>query len=272
MQTPAKAVMCQGTAWHSEQYWFHDGSIPSQVGGDLLFWGLAPATDGGETLLDQLISSLYWADPPLGFPLRTMPSPAISMAKKKKPCTALLPTFLSRVWFRFQLGSSNSCLLISPSPDHWLRAVPSSNLFFPRHHSFPNRVSNWLFIIIISTSLCSISVPWPGIEPAYPAMEAQSPNHWTARAVPSQLFSKPTSMGTAPPQLGPCDGDHQALLIGRHTAGGRLREGLEHKLLPETSVPRKQEKRSYTYVSITLAPQKPRGGLQWFLPPSPYRK
>ena len=191
---------------------------------------------------------------------------------KTKPCTALLPTFLSRVWFRFQLGSSNSCLLISPSPDHWLRAVPSSNLFFPRHHSFPNRVSSWLFIIIISTSLCSISVPWPGIEPAYPAMEAQSPNHWTARAVPSQLFSKPTSMGTAPPRLGPCDGDHQALLIGRHTAGGRLREGLEHKLLPETSVPRKQEKRSYTYVSITLAPQKPRGGLQWFLPPSPYRK
>ena len=31
---------------------------------------------------------------------------------------------------------------------------------------------------------CGILVPQPGIEPAPPAVEAQSPNHWTAREVP----------------------------------------------------------------------------------------
>ena len=31
---------------------------------------------------------------------------------------------------------------------------------------------------------CGILVPWPGIEPVAPAVEAQSPNHWTAREVP----------------------------------------------------------------------------------------
>ena len=31
---------------------------------------------------------------------------------------------------------------------------------------------------------CRILVPRPGIEPMPPAVEAQSPNHWTAREVP----------------------------------------------------------------------------------------
>ena len=31
---------------------------------------------------------------------------------------------------------------------------------------------------------CGISVPRPGIEPGPPAVEAQSPNHWTAREFP----------------------------------------------------------------------------------------
>ena len=80
-------------------------------------------------------------------------------------------------------------------------------------------------------------------------------------------------MGTAPPQSGLCDGDHQALLRGRHTAGGRLQEGLEHKLLPETNMPRRQEKRSYTYdVPITLAPQKPCGGAPVVPPTIPLPK
>ena len=30
---------------------------------------------------------------------------------------------------------------------------------------------------------CRILVPWPGIEPRPPAVEAPSPNHWTAREV-----------------------------------------------------------------------------------------
>ena len=32
-----------------------------------------------------------------------------------------------------------------------------------------------------------ILVPRPGIEPVAPAVEAQSPNHWTAREVPRFL-------------------------------------------------------------------------------------
>ena len=35
---------------------------------------------------------------------------------------------------------------------------------------------------------CGILVPRPGIEPAPPALEAQSLNHWTAREVPRWLF------------------------------------------------------------------------------------
>ena len=32
---------------------------------------------------------------------------------------------------------------------------------------------------------CGILVPQPGMEPVPPAAEAQSPNHWTAREVPT---------------------------------------------------------------------------------------
>ena len=44
------------------------------------------------------------------------------------------------------------------------------------------------FIIIIFWSHCAawgILVPQPGIEPVAPAVEAQSPNHWTAREFPT---------------------------------------------------------------------------------------
>ena len=36
--------------------------------------------------------------------------------------------------------------------------------------------------------VCGILVPWQGIEPVPPAVEAQSPNHWTAREVPANSF------------------------------------------------------------------------------------
>ena len=35
---------------------------------------------------------------------------------------------------------------------------------------------------------CGISVPSPGIEPAPPALEARSLNHWTARELPSRFI------------------------------------------------------------------------------------
>ena len=42
----------------------------------------------------------------------------------------------------------------------------------------------YLFIFGHVTQACEILVPQPGIEPLPPAVEAQSPNHWTAREVP----------------------------------------------------------------------------------------
>ena len=35
---------------------------------------------------------------------------------------------------------------------------------------------------------CRILVPWPGVEPMPPAVEAWLPDHWTAREVPSSQF------------------------------------------------------------------------------------
>ena len=51
----------------------------------------------------------------------------------------------------------------------------------------------FLFILLFYTffwlrrEACGISVPWLGIEPGPPAVKAPSPNHWTAREVPSFL-------------------------------------------------------------------------------------
>ena len=53
------------------------------------------------------------------------------------------------------------------------RTVPVCILFFffwPHHAAF------------------GIVVPWPGIKPGPPAVEARSPNHWTAREFPQFTF------------------------------------------------------------------------------------
>ena len=38
----------------------------------------------------------------------------------------------------------------------------------------------------LSYAASSILVPWPGIEPGPPAVDMQSPNHWTAKEIPSK--------------------------------------------------------------------------------------
>ena len=43
------------------------------------------------------------------------------------------------------------------------------------------------FILFGHATACWILVPWPGSEPMPPAVEAQSPNHWTAREFPERL-------------------------------------------------------------------------------------
>ena len=44
------------------------------------------------------------------------------------------------------------------------------------------------FLFWPQQAACRILVPQPMIEPVPPAIEAQSPNHWTAREVPVRLF------------------------------------------------------------------------------------
>ena len=49
--------------------------------------------------------------------------------------------------------------------------------FLPHSESFS-------FFFSLHRAACRILVPWPGMEPTPPAVEAQSPNYWTARQVP----------------------------------------------------------------------------------------
>ena len=44
-------------------------------------------------------------------------------------------------------------------------------------------VESFLFLAVLMAA-CGISVPRPGIEPAPPAVETQSLNHWTTRKIP----------------------------------------------------------------------------------------
>ena len=43
----------------------------------------------------------------------------------------------------------------------------------------------WLFFFFsFALCICSILVPWPGIQPMFPEVGSHSPNHWTAREFP----------------------------------------------------------------------------------------
>ena len=44
------------------------------------------------------------------------------------------------------------------------------------------------FFFFSCTVVCGILVPWPGIRPVPPALEAWSLNHWTAREVPVYMY------------------------------------------------------------------------------------
>ena len=46
----------------------------------------------------------------------------------------------------------------------------------------------YLFIYLFCHVSCGILVPRPGVQPAPPAVEAWSLNHWTTREVPKWLF------------------------------------------------------------------------------------
>ena len=55
----------------------------------------------------------------------------------------------------------------------------------PALHTFASRILGLsLFFFWPRSPACGILVPWPGIKPVPPAVEAQSPNQWTASEVP----------------------------------------------------------------------------------------
>ena len=46
------------------------------------------------------------------------------------------------------------------------------------------------FFVMALLQVVGILVPQPGMEPAPPALETQSPNHWTTREAPRSSFIK----------------------------------------------------------------------------------
>ena len=52
------------------------------------------------------------------------------------------------------------------------------------------------FIFWPCHAACGILVPWPGMEPAPPALEGQSLKHWTPREVPASFYSSPVFFST----------------------------------------------------------------------------
>ena len=52
------------------------------------------------------------------------------------------------------------------------------------HLGWLNHIVVFVFNFWPCHATCGILVPWPGIEPAPPALEARGHNHWTAREVP----------------------------------------------------------------------------------------
>ena len=53
-----------------------------------------------------------------------------------------------------------------------------------------NHFAVHLKLTLYCKSTCGILVPHPGIEPVPPALEAQSPNRWTAGEFPGNSFFK----------------------------------------------------------------------------------
>ena len=87
---------------------------------------------------------------------------------------------------------AESCPLRQPHLSHGVLAMAPPGSQEPTMH-----VSFFFFFFWPR----GILVPWPGIEPVPPAVEAQSPNHWTAREFPhAHLF--PTLPSRRWPNIG----------------------------------------------------------------------
>ena len=86
------------------------------------------------------------------------------------PLSFLLPP-LPHIWCPFTL----SAVLLPLAPRNTYRTA---------HQTYP-----LLFFFLTTQWAFRILVPWPGIEPVPPTVEAQSPNHWTTGEVPKPTLS-----------------------------------------------------------------------------------
>ena len=63
-------------------------------------------------------------------------------------------------------------------------------VFWASQIHFFSQIRKAFFFFLQCHLACGILVPWPGIKPTPPALEAQSLNHWTNREVPIIIFLK----------------------------------------------------------------------------------
>ena len=93
--------------------------------------------------------------------------------------------------------SSPVCLPFKPYPD--------SDYLYPRPPTL-----YFFFFFWPCRAACGILVPGPGIEPMPPAVEAQSPNHWEAREVPTLYFQGQLKVSCHPSAQNPPMASHLA--------------------------------------------------------------
>ena len=110
-----------------------------------------------------------------------------------------VPSFLPQMYTKGRL-CTECCAKKWWYKDKSACCLPSGNFQFHRNpmcrHLRETRVSKgvlyvaliccWFFFFWLSYAASRILVPWPGIEPGPPAVDMQSPNHWTAKEIPSK--------------------------------------------------------------------------------------
>ena len=76
-----------------------------------------------------------------------------------------------------QVESCNFCLYLIPFRG------------FTVSQNMPQITYFYFCLFVFGHMACRTLVPQPGIEPTSPAVEAQSPNHWTTRDVSTYVFT-----------------------------------------------------------------------------------
>ena len=120
------------------------------------------------------------------------------------------PVLPGKTWYRLPgshaIGSSSrlaDCTISDSSASfHFL---PNPSVLFSFYSFF---FLFFLFFFLLSQEACEILVSQPGIEHTPPALEAQSPNHWSTKEVP---MPNPSTLDY--PRLSPPLSSHLQLLL-----------------------------------------------------------